>query len=84
MVISAVQRSESAMCKRVSPPSWVSLPAPRPSHPGRHRDKSLKAHDCFKNPFHGQRRELWPENGEGGVIIVLDIHQSCKFLRGRL
>ena len=37
MVISAVQRSESAMCKRVSPPSWVSLPAPRPSHPGRHR-----------------------------------------------
>ena len=37
MVISAVQRSESATCICVSPPSWVSLPAPRPSHLGHHR-----------------------------------------------
>ena len=37
MLVSAVQRGNSATCIYISPTSWVSFPSPSPSHPSHHR-----------------------------------------------
>ena len=40
MLVSAVQRSESALCTHKSLPVWTSLPLPYPTHPGDYRAPS--------------------------------------------
>ena len=47
MLVSAVQTSESAICKHISLPSWTSFPLHPPSHPSRSPKSTELSPLCF-------------------------------------